>query len=173
MCEFGPSRTMWAPEIAKKWPSGPSPASGIDFRTNFTKATLIPNVIWMFGVQSGPPRTTWGPEIARSWQTGPTPASDINIITNFTKATLIPNVIWMFRVQSGAPRTTWGRKWPKIGHLDHLQPQTSIFVRISLKQHWFQYNMDAWSSIWTISHHVRAGNGPKLAIWTISSIRYW
>ena len=34
-----------------------------------------------------------------------------------------------------------GRKWPKIGHLDDLQPQISILGQILLKQQWSQYKM--------------------------------
>ena len=61
--QSGPSRTMWVPEMAETWPSGPSPASDIDIWMNFTKATLIPNIISMLEVQFGPSRTMWG----RKW----------------------------------------------------------------------------------------------------------
>ena len=40
---FDPAGTTWGPEMAKTWPSGAPTASDIDFRTKFTKATLIPN----------------------------------------------------------------------------------------------------------------------------------
>ena len=160
--------------MAQNWPSGPSPASYIDFRTNFTKATLIPSMKQMFGIQSGPSWTTWGPEMAQTWPSGQPPASDINNRTYFMKATLILNIKLMLGVQSGPSRTMWGPemaqtwpsgaptasdidfrtkftivtlipnkngclefsldhlgplggwKWPKLGHLDHLQPQISI-----------------------------------------------
>ena len=76
---------MLGQEMAQTWPSGATTASDIDFRTKFTKATLIPNKKWMLGVQSGPSRTTWGPEMAQTCPSGQSPASNIDFWTDFTK----------------------------------------------------------------------------------------
>ena len=133
--QSGPSRTTWGPEMAQTWLSGPSTAPDIDFRANFSKATMIPNKKRMFGVQSGPPRTTWGPEMAQTWPSGPSPAPDIDFRANFTKETLIPNKNGCLEFSLDHIRLCGGRKWPKLGHLDHPQPQISILGQFSLKQH--------------------------------------
>ena len=106
------------------------------FWVNFTKATLIPNKKRMLGVQSGPYWTMWWPGMAETWQSGPSPASDIDFGANFTKATLIPNKkngCMEFSLDHIGPCGGW--KWPKLGSLDHPQPQISILGQISLKQH--------------------------------------
>ena len=86
-----PSWTTWGPEMAQTWPSGQPPASDINNRTYFMKATLILNIKLMLGVQSGPSRTMWGPEMAQTWPSGAPTASDIDFRAKFSKATLILN----------------------------------------------------------------------------------
>ena len=135
--QAGPSRTSWGPGMAQTWPSGPSPAPDIDFRANFTSATLIPNKKRMFGDPSGPPRTTWGQEMAKTWPSGPSPAPYIDFRANFTTAILIPNKNGCLEFSLDHLGQRGARKWPKLGHLDHLQPQTSILGQISLKKHRF------------------------------------
>ena len=83
--QSGPSRTTWGPEMAQTWPSGPSPASDIDFRMNFTKETLILNVKRMLGVQSGQSRTMWVPEMAQTWLSGATASSYVYFGAIFNK----------------------------------------------------------------------------------------
>ena len=133
--QSGPPRTTWGLEMAQTWPSGPPPASDIDIRTNFTKATLFPNKKWMLGVQSGPSQTTWGPEMAKTWPSGPSPAPYIDFRANFTTAILITNKKGCLEFSLDHLGPHGGRKWPKLGHLENPQPQTSILGQISLEQH--------------------------------------
>ena len=66
-------------------------------------------------------------------------APEIAILGQFFKATLILNMKWMLEGQSGPSTTMYmagnGRKWPKLGHQEHLQPQISILGQILIKQH--------------------------------------
>ena len=89
--QAGSYQTMWWPEMAQTWPSGPSSASDIDFGANFTKATLIPNKKLMLGVKSGPYLTMWWLVMAQTCPYWPSPAPEIDSKTMFVKATLIPN----------------------------------------------------------------------------------
>ena len=94
---------MWGPEMAKTWPSGPSPAPDIDFRANFTTATLFPNKNGCLEFSPDHLGPRGGPEMAKTWPSGPSPGSDIDFRTNFIKTTLVHNIKQVSGVQSGPP----------------------------------------------------------------------
>ena len=77
--------------------------------------------------------------MAITWPSGGPPASDIDFRTNILNATLIPNTKWILEAQMGPSQTMYeggnGQKWPKLGHLDHLWPQVSIFEQILVREH--------------------------------------
>ena len=74
---YGATNGRKWPEMAQRWPSGSTPASDINFRTDIDKATLIPNIKWMLETQSGPFWIMYGagtgwkwPEMAQNWPSG-------------------------------------------------------------------------------------------------------